>query len=149
MVKKILILLIVAVFFSTNGWAGSESRHNFFDSYDPISTSFVYDDAASPTATGDQYAVNTYSKKSIQIQGISVNEYIEIRIEGRSHNQIQTPNWAVLHEIAMAQASSDLAKHRIIDVTEHIDWIRVGIRQVGSNAASEVDIEGIFINLER
>ena len=131
-------------------------RHNFFNDYDPISTSFVYtDDPADTSATGDQVAVNTYLQKSIQITGVNVGESIQIRIEGRSKNQIdaagatEVDNFAILDIVEFEAASSDQAINKIVDVTEYVDFLRVGIRQLDPNAVSSIDIEGIFTNLER
>ena len=147
MIRK-LIFAIGFLFSLANVYAGQTiERHNFYDNYDPSST-LVYDDSGA-TATGDQIAVNTYTQKSIQISGISVNEYTVVRIEGRSKDQINTPNWAVLNTVEFGAASTDINKNKVVDVTEYVDFLRVGIQSYGTNGTSAIDIEGLFTNLER
>lgn len=123
-------------------------RHDFYSLYDPTSSAFVYDDAGD-TATGDQVAVNTYTKSSIQITGVLVGEYIEVRVEGRLKDQTNAPTWAVLDNIGFGASSSDTSINQVIEVTEYVDFLRVGMRQIGTNGTSRIDIRGIFTNLER
>lgn len=146
--KKILGIISV-LFFAGNLYAGQViERHNFYNRYDPASGSFVYDNTGA-TATGDQVAVNTYSRKSIQISGITVGEDIQIRIEGRSKDQVNTPNWAILDVVNFGSASADTSKNIVVDVTEYVDFLRVGIKTNGASGASNIDVEGLFTNLER
>ena len=123
-------------------------RYNFYNQYNPTS-SIVYNQTNS-NATGDQMAVNTYTRKTIQINPTTVNEDIRINIEGRSANQINSPAWAILSQVEFGSASSDANKQRAIDITQYVDFIRVGIKSVnGTSGNSLIDIEGIFTNLER
>ena len=146
--KKAIIGILAILFLSANLYAGQViERHNFYNAYDPTST-VVYDPTNS-TATGDQVAVNTYSRKTIQISPVSVNEYVYITIEGRSLSQIDTPNWAILDVVQFGTASADTAKQVIVDVTEYVDFLRVGVKNSGTNGTSRIDIEGLFTNLER
>lgn len=145
---KRIVLLLTIIGLTKLALAGQIiERHNFFNQYDPTST-MVYDSTNS-SATGDQQAVNTYTRKSIQITPIKVNEYIIINIEGRSANQKNTPNWSILDRVEFATASSDIEKQKTIDVTEYVDFLRVGVKNEGTDGASQVDIEGLFTNLER
>lgn len=145
---KRIALVVLFLLVSCNLYAGQIiERHNFYNRYDPTSTQ-VYDPTNS-SATGDQVAVNTYSRKTIQIAPISVNEYVYITIEGRSLSQTNTPNWAILDVVEFGAASADTAKQKIIDVTEYVDFIRIGVKNFGTNGTSSIDIEGLFTNLER
>lgn len=158
MKKVILRISLILLFISLVrvSEAAEIFRKNFFDDYDPISANFVYtDDPTDTSATGDQVAVNTYLQKSIQITGVNVGEYIQIRIEGRSKNQIdaaetaEVDNFAILDIVEFGPASSDQTINQVVDVTEYVDFLRVGIRQVNTNGLSSIDIEGIFTNLQR
>jgi len=152
--KRIGIIGLILLSMAGYAFAGQEiERHNFYDRYDPTSAVFVYDKTGS-TSTGDQVAVNTYTQKSIQIVGVSVAEDIQIRIEGRSKDQVNArsgaaANWAVLDTINFSSASSDSSINQVVDVTEYVDFLRVGIRTNGATGTSKIDVEGIFTNIER
>lgn len=152
--KKILLLLVF--FISMAGKAEPADNHNFFTSYDPTSQDFVYTkDSNDTSATGDQVAVNTYNQKTIQITGVTVGENITIRIEGRSRSQVNTAaasgiaNFAVLDVVNFGASSADTTINQIIDVTEYVDFLRVGIKNDGVAGVSAIDIEGIFTNVSR
>ena len=145
--KKVFISLMFLSMFGYAFAGQTIERYNFYNQYNPTSTRVYIADNSS--ATGNQVAVNTYTQKSIQINPISVNEYIEIRIEGRSLNQINSPVWAILDEVEFGAASADIYKQKCIDVTEYVDFLRVGIKNSGTNGTSTIDIEGLFTNLER
>lgn len=154
--KRIWLVLVMLMALPLLTAEGAEIfRHNFYDRYDPTSDTFVYtDDTSDSSATGDQVAVNTYLQKSIQIVGVVVGESIEIRIEGRLKDQVNTSeirasNFVVLDSVSFGSASVDTAINQIVDVTEYVDFLRIGIRKSGANATSAIDIEGIFTNLER
>lgn len=146
--RKIL-LLVGLILITKVSFAGQIiERHNFYRLYNPLPGVFVYDKTGA-TATGDEVAVNTYSRKTIQITGVTVNEDIQIRIEGRSKDQTASPTWAILDVVNFGSASADTAINTIVDVTEYVDFLRVGIKNFGASGASRIDIEGIFTNLER
>ena len=146
--KRILFIGIILLAIIDFAFAGQTiERQDFYDRYDPTST-MVYNQTNS-SATGDQATVNTYNLKTIQISPLAVNEYIYIVIEGRLADQINTPNWAILDIVEFGSASADSAKQKVIDVTEYVDFLRVGIRNFGTNGTSKIDIKGIFTNLER
>ena len=91
--KKALIFLVV-IFLATPLFA--ETRHSFYESYDPAATRYrVYDSTGSSVVTGDVYAVTTYDKKTIiiacdNVTSTSIEYFIEGRIEGVSEG------WATL-----------------------------------------------------
>ena len=149
--RKFVLMILAILLFSSPVFA--DERHNFYSLYDP-NTSWAYSKATGDlsVATGDQVAVNTFSKKTIQISSISVNEYVEIRIEGRTLNQVNIPNWTVLDTVGFGQASDDTSRNVIVDVTEYVDFLRVGIASRGTatqNGTSQIDVEGIFGNPEK
>lgn len=145
---KRIALVVLFLLVSCNLYAGQTiERHNFYSLYDPTSTQ-VYDPTNS-SATGDDVAVNTYSRKTIQIAPITVDEYVYITIEGRSLSQVNAPNWSILDVVEFGSASADTAKQVMVDVTEYIDFIRVGVKNLGTNGTSKIDVEGLFTNLER
>lgn len=155
---KIVNVLVVLLLMAIPTVEGAEIfRHNFFARYDPTATTFVYtDDSGDTSATGDQVAVNTYLQKSIQITGVTVGESIQVRIEGRSKNQTNVAaasgvdNFAILDIIQFGSASADSSINQVVDVTEYVDFLRVGIRQDDvAGGTSRIDVEGIFTNLER
>lgn len=151
--KRILLVLLLMTIPLLTAEAAEIFRHNFYERYDPTSADFVYDDAGT-TSTGDQVAVNTYLQKSIQITGITVGEDIKIQIEGRSKDQInvrsgRVANWAILDTVVFGASSADNAINQVVEVTEYVDFLRVGIKTDGASGTSSIDIEGIFTNLER
>jgi len=142
----VILTLIISYLIPHTAYAGQiEERHNFYALYDPTSVTFVYD-GTGDTATGDEVAVNTYTRKTIQIAGNTVNEDTQIQIEGRSK---ENSDYAILDTVNFGSASADSAKHQVVDVTEHIDFLRIGIRNWGVTGTSAVTIDGIFTNLER
>jgi len=154
--KKAFVVALVLMGVCGQVFAGQIiERHTFYSLYDPASTSFVYSDAGA-TSTGDQVAVNTYTHKTIQVTGVLVNENVHIQIEGRSKNQVNdsaienATNWAVLDTVQFGSASANTSVNKVVDVTEYVDFLRVGIRQDGgSSGTSYIDVEGLFTNLER
>ena len=151
--KKVLLLLGLILIVKPLFAGQTIERHNFYSIYDPTSQTFVYDKDGA-TTTGDQVAVNTYTQKTIQITGVTVGEDIQIRIEGRLKDQVNTrsgaaANWAILDIVDFGSASDDNAINQVIDVTEYVDFLRVGIRSRYSSGNSTIDIEGIFTNIER
>lgn len=146
---KRMVLAVLFLFISCNLYAGQIiERKNFYSLYNPSGNTPVYSNAGD-TATGDVAAVNTYSRKSMQINAVTNNEYIVITIEGRSLQQVNAPAWAVLDTVEFGAASADTSKNVIVDVTEYVDFIRVGIKQFGTDGNSQIDVEGLFTNLER
>ena len=143
--KKVLLLGLFTGLFLNYAFAEvTVERHNFYHEYNPTTTMVYIADNSS--ATGDQVAVNTYSKKTIQIVPEVLNEYVYIRIEGRSAQQKDTPNWAVLSVVEFGKASTDIDKQKVVDVTQFVDFLRVGIKSFGSAGTSQIDVEGIFTN---
>lgn len=153
--KKTIFAILMLLVMTNYVFAGQIiDRHTFFNNYDPLTSSFVYYQAANTpegnqNATGDFVAVNTYTLKTIQVTATKVSEYVEVRIEGRSLEQTNTPNWAVLDILGFGAGSSDIDRQKVVDVTEYVDFLRVGVRQVGTNNVSGVDIRGLFTNLDR
>jgi hypothetical protein len=152
MKKTLLTLLLLGLVVNVYGGT-TEERHDFYTYYDPLNpgaqnATYVYNEAGA-TSTGDQVVVNGYTRKTIQISPITVGEYIHIRIEGRSKDMLDTPNWAILDEVQFGNSSADTSKNVVVDVTEIVDFLRVGIRSEGSAGQSKIYIRGIFTNLER
>lgn len=145
---KRVLLVIIGLFIFSNLVFADELRHTFYSLYNPSSDGFVYDNNGSE-ATGDQVAVNTYTKKSIQICSVQLGEYVNVHIQGRSKDQTNSPTWATLDVVEFGASSTDVAKNVVVDVTEHVDFLRVGIRAQGTDGVSRIDIRGIFTNLER
>lgn len=155
--KKFLLVGLLLLIGTRLAFAGQiEDRHEFYSLYDPASVNYVYNDSG-VASTGDQVAVNTYTTKTIQVTGVIVNEYVWVRVEGRSKDQMETQNgsntglanWVALDTVQFGSASADTSINNIIDVTEHVDFLRVGIRYSGTAGNSSIDVRGIFTNLNR
>jgi hypothetical protein len=140
--KKIIVLLVLGLLISPSA---SAERHNFFSTYDPVSYSYVYDDTGS-TATGDELAVNTFKQKTILVTCPSVGEDIDIRVEGRSAD---VSTYVILDTDSFNQSSADTEQNFAIDVTEHVDFLRVGIKSNNRTGISAINVDGIFGNIER
>jgi len=137
-------------------FAGSEEvRHNFYNRYNPFEAKMVYSKATPDDvynniyATGDQVAVNGFKQKTIQINGNSVKEYVYITVEGRLKDQVNSPQWVVLDVVEFGTASADTSKSQIVDVTETVDFLRIGMTRFGTYSASAIDVEGLFTNLDK
>lgn len=153
---KKALLGLAFLLFTSSVFAGTIiDRHNFYQRYDPSENIFVYSQATPDSAqaniyvTGDAVAVNNYIKKTIQISPISVGEYVQIVVEGRSLDSVDLPNWATLYNVEFGSSSSDFAKQRIIDVTETVDFLRVGIKTQGTLGTSKINVNGIFTNVQQ
>lgn len=128
----------------------TEERKEFFFYTDP-STTMAYSGATSGNATGDEVVCNTYTQKTIQVYSMNVEEYVVVQVEGKSKD---ASNYSILNSIEFGGASSDIVRNGVIDIPQHIDFLRVGIISWGTNAAgtdgtSRIDVNGIFTNLER
>lgn len=146
--KKILLVLGFIFFAVVISYADQEvEHHEFYHRFNPTGTK-VYNSSLA-TSTGDQVAVNTYKQKSIQINPSNVAEYVVIDIEGRSMDVVDSPQWSILDRVEFGQASADTDKQRTIDVTEFVDFLRVGIKTLDTDGISYIDIDGLFTNLDR
>ena len=156
--KKILIFLAVMLW-TAFAFGEAEMQHVFYNQYNPFETKFVYSNATPDSttnniyATGDQLAVNGYILNSLQINGTSVNEYIEVNTYGRIVNQSTNVNggngaeWVLLTSNGFGAASSDTSKNVLVDLSSyHVSFIKVGIRRTGSQSTSAVDVVGNFTN---
>jgi len=117
-------------------------RHTFYERYDPSSTSYVYDDTGA-TTTGDVVDVFTYDLKTIFIscEALGSTE-VSYQIEGRCVGELDT--WSILDTGAMGKASDDTSLNIAIDVTELVDYVRVGIGEVTGDGADRINVRGIF-----
>lgn len=139
--KRIVVLL--GLIFLWSSFVYAEDRHTFYEHFNPTSSSWVYTSSASGDATGDVADVFTYDKKTIFINCLSLGSTsIQYRIEGRSVGEID--GWSILDTGEFGTASADTAKNIAIDVTELVDFIRVGLRVQQSNAIDLINIRGIF-----
>lgn len=135
------VLLIVLSLFVCSV-ASAEMRHTFYERYDPAATSFVYDDTGSAT-TGDVVSVFTYDLKTIFITNEALGSTeVNYRIEGRCVGELDT--WSVLDEGSIGSASADAAKNIAIDVTELVDYLRVGLHYSGTSGTDAINVRGIF-----
>ena len=142
--KKWLFSILFLFILTPMVYAGQiEERHYFFNLYNPTST-ISYGNGVD--ATGDQVAVNTYSDKTIQINGVSVNEDVLINIQGRLANN---PYWSTLDTVEFGKASADSSINQVISVTEDVDFLRVSVQNTGTDGNSQIDVEGKFTNIER
>jgi hypothetical protein len=146
--KRLWGIFLVLLFMAGHCYAGTtDDRQVFFNEYTPSSKTFVYDSTGS-AATGNQVAVNAYSRKTIQINGQRVDEYVVLSVEGRLAN---SGLWSILDTGQFGAASSDAQKNFAIDVTEYVDFIKVGLKFQGVSAGTTtlVDVKGLFTNIER
>ena len=138
--KKIIVLL--GLLFLWSSFLYAEDRHTFYEHFDPTSSSWIYS-SSGDAATGDTADVFTYDKKTIFFNCPVVNSTsIRYQIEGRSVTEID--GWSILDSGEFGAASSDTAKNFAIDVTELVDFIRVGLKIQVGNATDLINIKGIF-----
>ena len=138
--RRAFFAVVVSLFIASS--ASAEMRHTFFSEYNLASTSWVYDSTGA-TSTGDTADVFTYDKKTIFITPELLNtNNIEYRIEGRAIGDLTS--WYVLDYGEIGKASNDTSKHLAIDVTELVDYLRVGLRVLASDGADRITIRGIF-----
>lgn len=146
--RKIIGFLVLWLIMAGQVLAAEDS-HTFFANYDPTSGTTVFEDDYYPTgtATGDEFAVNTFSKKSIQISTINILDEVEIYIQGRVKDE--TANWATLSTVSFGVASADTSKNKVVDITEYVDFLRIGMRSTSSQGVSHINVRGIFTNINR
>jgi hypothetical protein len=150
MIKR-LVLTLLLLGITATAFAGQiEDRKRFFFYINP-STTIAYSGATSSNATGDVIVCNTYTRKTIQVYSTDVGEYDIVQVEGRT---LDSPYWSILSSIEFAKASTDIARNAVVDIPQYIDFLRVGIKSLGTNNAgtdgtSIVYVYGIFSNLER
>ena len=138
--KKVFVFLILLFICSP---AYGEVRHTFYERYNPISASgvFVYDDTGA-TTTGDVVDVFTYDVKTVFISSEAVASLqVDYQIEGRCVGELDT--WSILDTGSFGSASGDAANNIAVDVTELVDYLRVGLR-VWTNGADRINVRGIF-----
>ena len=138
--KKIVLILSLVLLFSP--FAFAEDRYTFYERYDLSSNALVYDRTGA-TSTGDVVAVFTYDKKTIfiSIEEIgSTNIYYQV--EGRPVGELDT--WSILDTGDIGRASADTSKNIAIDVTELVDYLRVGLRRQGTDGTDRINVRGIF-----
>lgn len=139
--KRIIFCITVGLVFLMASTCLAERRHTFYDRYDPSSDDWVYDDTGA-TTTGDVADVFTFDKKTIFISFEDFNSTeISYKIEGRCVGELDT--WSILDTGEMGTASADSSKNVAIDITELVDYLRVGLRVTG-NDADKINVRGIF-----
>ncbi len=140
----VLFMLVSGIVFA------SQEHHTFYTRYalsNAYNKGYIYGQYPNSTdATGDQIAVNTYTLKSFQVSPLTVGGPIAIRVEGRSKDALNLPNWAILTQFEMGAASSPVDLNKVIAIDDYVDFIRVGLRAYNS-ATSDITIYGIFDNL--
>lgn len=144
MKKLITVLLIILcfsfIFCSTSFAVGAKytATNSFFTEFDPNSTSYVYDEDNGTDATDGQYYVRNYAEKTIQVRIPTLGSTsIDFRIEGRVQG---SSNWA---EVYYKNFSSATTVDELIMVTEHLDYLRVGLK-VNTDGTDSVSVIGNF-----
>lgn len=139
--KKWVLFIILSILICPV--ASAEMRHTFYERYDPSKTGgFVYDSTGAET-TGDDEDVFTYDFKTIFISCEEINSTeIAYQIEGRPVGELDT--WSILDTGGIGANSSDNNKNFAIDVTELVDYIRVGLGHVTGDGSDRINVRGIF-----
>lgn len=136
---KTVFFIVLGLFVSFNAYA--EMRHTFFDGYNPSSSSYVYDDTGA-TTTGDVAAVTTYNKKTIFISTETIGSAeIGYCIEGRIIGELDT--WSTLDTGNFGANSADTSTNIAVDVTELVDYLRVGLRAI-DDGTDAINVRGLF-----
>lgn len=144
MIKKILfifsitflsILLLSPVCFPQ---AILSNYHSFYSSFDPNATSYIYDPNNAVAATSGQYYCYNYTFKTIQISVPTLgSSSLDVRIEGKVDN---ASTWS---DIYSKQYTAATTIDESVMVTEHMEYIRVGLKITG-NSTDSVSITGNF-----
>lgn len=138
---KKTLLVVLSLFLCTSVFA--EMRHTFYERYDPESATNVYDDSGA-TTTGDVVSVFTYDQKSIIFSTEKLQSgYIEYSIEGRPVGELDT--WSIIQLGGFGTASANQNKNFVVEVSELIDYLRVGLRITrGNTTGDKINVRGIF-----
>ena len=137
----VLILFIITSFcFLDSGIAQQymNKEHVFFNAHDPNQSSYEYDgNHAQGGYSGEVYTYN-YAEKTIQIRIATLNSAsIDVRIEGRVED---ANSWANVYSKNYASATTI---DELVSVSEHLEYLRVGLR---ANTDSTGDSVTIFAN---
>lgn len=134
-------LLAITVFFCVCRPAYAEKRYTFFESYNPSSTSFTY--TASGDITDNTATVFPYDKKTIFINAeLMETTNMDYQIEGRAVGELDT--WSILDSGDIGGLSEPESKNIAIDVTELVDYLRVGLRIIEGDSQDLINVRGIF-----
>lgn len=138
-----IIIICMALVLCLAQNVSAEMRHTFYDAYNPANTTtFVYDDTGA-TTTGDVVECFTYDLKTIFISCETIaSAQIEYQVEGRCVGELDT--WSILDSGYIGAASGDSSKNIAIDVTELVDYLRVGLGDVVSDGEDAINVRGIF-----
>ena len=114
------------------------ATNTFYSEFDPNSTSYVYDPNNATGATDGQYYVRNYAEKTIQVRIPTLGSTsIDFRIEGRVQG---SSNWA---DVYSKNYSSATTVDELIMITEHLDYIRIGLK-VNTDGTDSVSVVGNF-----
>ena len=136
---RVIVFLLALLFMASS--AEAEVRHTFYERYDPSSSSFVYDDTGA-TTTGNVVSVFTYDIKSIHISSELIGStQLTWRVEGRVVGELDT--WSVLTSGHMGTASGDAVNNVVVEISELVDYLRVGLRVFG-DGTDAINVRGVF-----
>ena len=140
----VLILAIIIIYSGTVFAAGAiySDAEDFFTNYDPSQTSdYIYNESdASGDEDGKYYCYN-YTLKSIQVSIPTLGSTsIGVRIEGRTDSSDDLTTWGNIYSKTYTAATTI---DDIIMVTEHLEYLRVGLIVVG-DSTDDVTIKGNF-----
>jgi len=145
-IKKIIIFIFaIIIIYSTSLFAAGaiiSDAEDFFTNFDPSQTSdYIYNESdASGDEDGRYYCYN-YTLKSIQVSIPTLGSTsIGIRIEGRTDTSGSSTSWGNIYSKTYTSAT---LIDDIIMITEHLEYLRVGIIVVG-DSTDDVTIKGNF-----
>jgi len=140
-----IILAILFLLISSNLYAAGAILSNyetFYKNYDPSNTAYYVYDAAdgSGDESGKYYCYN-YTYKTIQISIPTLaSTSIAVRIEGRVDSTTDLVSWANIYSKTY---TSPTTIDDSIMVTEHMEYIRIGLLVTG-DSTDDVSIRGNF-----
>lgn len=104
----------------------------FFSAYNVVGAAYVYDESAGTDNDDGELKVFGFPLKTLTFDvGISGVTSIDIRIEGRSHAK---STWSDVYTKSFTTSTGANADF-LVNVIEHWDWLRVGVKYTGGAPA--------------
>ena len=116
--------------------------YSFYDAFDPNATVYVYNSDNGVAVESGKLHVYNYLLKTVQVSIPTLGSTsVSVRVEGRSASpESGQTTWSDIYTKTYTAATTI---DDVIMITEHVEYIRVGVKVVGSGTDA-VTIKGNF-----
>lgn len=143
--KYLVLIIIILLIYSVPLFAAGailNDANDFFSSHDPSNISlYIYNESDATNCEAGKYYCFNYTLKTIQVSIPTLGSTsITMRIEGRTDSSDDLTTWGDIYSKTYTSATTI---DDFITVTEHTEYIRVGLLVVG-DSTDDVTIKGNF-----